>query len=453
MNPRNHGETVVFNRRRFLSAAAGGVALAAAALRPAVGAEPCGSEAPSGGRYYDGMADSAAWRREANQRIERFRQGDFSVEVRDHTGRPLPNARVGLRLERHHYGFGCSLRLRRAFSAEYPEELRARYLELCASSFHKLVPENALKWKHAEKNEAFVGPFFEWAAAREIPVRGHCLVWAGFDRIPESLVGLRKDAEGLRRAVREHVALTASRYRGSIVEWDVLNEPYTEHRFMDLLGPDEPLEWFDIAATEDPEAVRYINDFGVLTRSSPKHADFYFDYIRRLLAGGADLQGIGFQSHIPARFGPTAPEALFATLDRFSVFGLAQQVTEFDFECADPDFQARYTADFLTAIFSHQSTVGLLHWTPFEYGANAVSKPAAALFDASLQARPGGHAWNELVNSAWSTQALVHTDDNGQAVFRGYKGHYTATVSAGSVERDFSLNFDDNDQSATLSLS
>ena len=453
MDPRDCVETPAYSRRQFLSSAASGVALATAGLRPAAGAEQLASEAPSGGRQYEGMADSAAWRREANARIERLRQGDFSVEVRDHTGQPLPNARVEVRLERHHYGFGCSLRLRRAFSAEYPEELRARYLELCASSFHKLVPENALKWKHAEKNEAFVGPFLEWAVARNIPVRGHCLVWGGFDRIPESLAGLQNNAESLRRAVREHVARTASRYSGYVAEWDVLNEPFTEHRFMDLLGEDEALEWFDIAAAEDPEALRYINDFGVLTRSSARHADFYFDYIRRLLAGGADLQGIGFQSHIPARFEPTAPEALFATLDRFSAFGLAQQVTEFDFECADRDFQARYIADFLTAIFSHPATVGLLHWTPFEYAAGAVSKPAAALFDARLQARPGGHAWNELVNGAWSTQAHVSTDDNGRAAFRGYKGRYAATVSAGSVERDYSLNFDDNDRSATLSLS
>ena len=446
MKPVNQASKPAFSRRQFLSLAASGIGLAAAGFHG-----PAEAQGGTANRYA-GMEDSASWRREAHQRIEKLRQGDFSVAVQDPGGRPLPQAQIRLRLDRHQFGFGCSLRLRRAFSDEYPEELRARYRELCAASFHKLVPENALKWKHSAKNEAYVAPFFEWAAANRLPVRGHCLVWPDFDRIPGSLAGLREDPPGLRQAIRERVRQTVARHRGSIVEWDVLNEPYTEHAFMDLLGQDEPVEWFRIAAGEDPEAVRYINDFGVLTRSSERHADFYFDYIRRLLAGGAELQGIGFQSHTPARFAPTAPEALFATLDRFSVLGLAHQVTEFDFECVDQEFQARYIADFLTAIFSHPSTVGLLHWTPFEYATGAVSKPSAALYDKRLAPRPGAIAWNELVNGAWMTDKLVHTDKQGRAGFRGFKGRYAASVSAGSVEQDFNMNFDSDHASVTLTL-
>ena len=121
MKPGNESSTPVFNRRQFLSLAASGMAFATAGLPPGADARQ------ARGDYYEGMEDSAGWRREAEQRIFGLRQGEFSIEVQDANGQPLPDAEIDLRLVRHHYGFGCSLRLGRAFSDEYPGELRARY--------------------------------------------------------------------------------------------------------------------------------------------------------------------------------------------------------------------------------------------------------------------------------------------------------------------------------------
>ena len=70
-----------------------------------------------------------------------------------------------------------------------------------------------------------------------------------------------------------------------------------------------------------------------------------------------------------------SPENILQTLDRFAGFGLDMQITEFDVERTDRDLQARYTTDFLIAVFSHPATVGLLTWTPFEYDDAIVSKP------------------------------------------------------------------------------
>jgi GH35 family endo-1,4-beta-xylanase len=221
-------------------------------------------------------------------------------------------------------------------------------------------------------------------------------------------------------------------YDEPLIEWDVLNEPYTDHEFMDLLGNEAVHDWFRLAKEANPRLTRYINDYGVLTRPSAAHQDFYFNYIKDLLAREVPVQGIGFQGHIPARFEPTPPEELLATMDRFAVFGLPLQVTEFDFETKDRDLQARYTADFLTAVFSHPAMTGLVTWTPFEYARGQGPKPDAAFFDWRLKEKPNGLVWDELVNETWSTRVESISDGDGVARFRGFKGTYGLEASAGS---------------------
>lgn len=377
------------------------------------------------------MADSASWRREALTRIESLRKGDFRLKVSDVHGIPLPQAEMSVSLYRHDFGFGAAVRLARLLDTRYPAELRQGYQEICSTRFHKLTAENALKWKHFAKNEPYIEPFLNWCKTHYLPVRGHCLVWPGFDRIPAELAAYRDDRGALRDLIAQHVREIAGRFKDPITEWDVLNEPFSEHEFMDILGNDAAIDWFRIAEEVSPDVRRYINDFGVLTRSTDRHRNYYFDYIEWLLDSGAPVQGIGFQAHTPARFDATPPETLLATMDRFATLGLEQQVTEFDYETGDEEIQARYTQDFLIAIFSHPSMTGLINWTPFEYGNNIITKPTAALYDRDLRARTNAIAWNELVNDRWSTTASMETDQNGEVQFRGFKGSYKVEISAG----------------------
>jgi hypothetical protein len=221
-------------------------------------------------------------------------------------------------------------------------------------------------------------------------------------------------------------------YDEPLIEWDVLNEPFAEHEFMDLLGPEVVHDWFRIAEETNPRLGRYINDYGVLTRPSERHQQFYFDYIRNLLNTGVAVQGIGFQGHIPEAFDPTPPEQLLQTMDRFATLGLPLQVTEFDFETTDLDLQARYTSDFLLAVFSHPAMTGLVTWTPYEYLKGQGSKPDAAFFDYRRHEKPNGQVWNTLVNRDWRTDTSAVTTEDGRAVFRGFKGSYNIQVSVGT---------------------
>ena len=141
----------------------------------------------------------------------------------------------------------------------------------------------------------------------------------------------RKICPALRRAIEKHVTEFASMHDEPLIEWDVLNEPYTDHEFMDLLGNEAVHDWFRLTKEANPRLTRYINDYGVLTRPSAAHQDFYFNYIKDLLAREVPVQGIGFQGHIPARFEPTPPEELLdGELTR--VVLVARMVSEKDLE-------------------------------------------------------------------------------------------------------------------------
>lgn len=390
---------------------------------------------------YDGMHDGAAWRHAALARIEHERKCDFTLDLVDGDGKPVANAAIDLELVRHNFGFGGAVKLSRFFDVEYPAELRNHYKTLASGLFHKTVALNAFKWKHVDANLPYIEEFLAWCEANALPVRGHTLVWPRFRRAPDAVARLADKPDELRAAIRNHIRRMMTGYRGRIAEWDVLNEPFSEREYMEILGADAAVDWFAHARDDDPEAIRYINDFGVLTRPRKAHQDFYFDYIGWLLEQGAPLQGIGFQAHNPAAFPLESPENVLQTLDRFAAHGLPLQITEFDVERKDRDLQARYTMDFLIAVFSHPATVGLLTWTPFEYGNNVVSKPDAAFLDRNLGMRPNGEVWDRLVNQYWRTRLEDGVSVAGRLSFRGFPGQYAARVSAGSTSRRFDVDF------------
>ncbi|MBT6593929.1 MAG: glycosyl hydrolase family 10 [Porticoccaceae bacterium] len=378
---------------------------------------------------YAGMEDSASWRKEAKQRIETLRKGRFNVKVTDAAGMPLTNQTVTAKLYRHNFGFGAAPRLRRLYGSPYPEEIRQRHLEYCDLLFHKLTPENAFKWKHHDNNSEYIKPFMDWCAERSIPVRGHCLIWPGFKRAAVEHARYSGNKVQLRKLLNDHIYKMVSQYGDPLTEWDVLNEPFSSHEFMDILGPEVAVDWFQQVQQIRPEVKRYINDYGVLTKNSVRHRKFYFNYIEGLLKQGAAIQGIGFQAHIPKGFAPTAPQELLSIMNDFAALNTELQVTEFDFETPNLEFQARYTEDFMTAVFSQPQMTGLLTWTPFEYAKNSVPKPDAALVDRNLRLKPNGQVWHDLVNKRWSTEVELLTDSRGEVNFTGYKGLYHLRVS------------------------
>ena len=140
----------------------------------------------------------------------------------------------------------------------------------------------------------------------------------------------------LTRILRNHVETVASRYRGSIYAWNVVNEPFqygspVDSVWLRAMGSDyipHTLQW---AHDADPDARLFINENWAdgLTEQS----DALYGLVEDLLRQGVPLHGVGFQMAVGFGDGeeiehPIPQDELAQNFRRFSELGLEIHVTE-----------------------------------------------------------------------------------------------------------------------------
>ncbi|HSW50258.1 MAG TPA: endo-1,4-beta-xylanase, partial [Bryobacteraceae bacterium] len=280
---------------------------------------------------YAGSEPNAAWRKAAEARIEKHRKGDLTVVVKDKDGKPVRGAEVAVKMRKHGFLWGtavnASLFSNQRISAENLERYKQEILRL----FNFSVMENENKWPqwaNVASRPATIA-VIDWLRENGVQVRGHCLVWPSWRNANvKAAVDAKGDPAALAKVILDHITETTTELRGRMVDWDVINETFTNHDFMDILGRQVMVDWFKAARAGDPGAKLYINDFNILTGEDKEHQDDYAATIQYLINQGAPLDGIGLQSHFPARVTPM--DELFRRLDRFAAFGKELEVTEFD---------------------------------------------------------------------------------------------------------------------------
>lgn len=213
--------------------------------------------------------------------------------------------------------------------------------------------------------------------------------------------------------------------RGQFAEWDVLNEPFTNHDLMDIFGREIMPEWFKAARAGMPEAKLYFNDFSNHDATTDADHVAHFEATTRyLLDHGAPVDGLGLQAHISNH--PNAPANVLAVLDRYyAQFKLPVRITEFDVWTDDEDLQADYTRDFFILCFSHPSVVGIQVWGFWE---KTHWRPSAAMYRTDWSEKPNGKVYRDLVLNQWRTRLIGLTDERGTYAARGFHGDYTVTV-------------------------
>ncbi len=377
---------------------------------------------PSTTASYAGMEPDAPWRKAAAARIEKYRKADLKIEVTDESGRPLPDAQVHVKLKRHAFGFGAAISLNAMFGDRSPEDA-AKYRAAVEDLFNKVVFENRMKWKFFKDNDPQVEEALAWCAERNMPVRGHCMVWPDWKRLPR---GMEQEYAGrpeeFRKAIGEHVHKMATAYPDGFAEWDIVNELFSQHTFVDMFGKPVVADWFRIAKQSNPNFTCYINDYAILAGYDQAHQDNYHEWIEYLLGQGAPVEGIGLQGHFRA---PVPPEEILRRLDRFARFGLEMQVTEYDFDEADEMLQARFTRDFMTVVFSHPQVVGIMTWCLWE---KASWKADPAFFSRDWKKKRIAQAWEYMVEKEWHTEKTLATAEDGTARLRGFLGDYAIEV-------------------------
>jgi GH35 family endo-1,4-beta-xylanase len=392
---------------------------------------------------YAGREPGAAWRREALERVNRIRQGNIAVTVTDRAGRPVPGAEVRIEERRSAFQWGTALEMA-MIVRDSPDDLR--YRKIALELFNSGSTENDLKWPvwlgewDGDYSQAQTLAGLRWLQDHGIGMRGHNLVWPGRKNLPKPVLdrlGTPQQGE-IPAIIDAHIREMCRATRGLVSEWDVLNEPMTNHDLMDAFGPGIMVDWFKTAREELPGTALFLNDFSNQDATTDAaHVAFFEKTVHFLVDHGAPVTGLGLQSHIGGR--PGDPEHVLAVLDRYQAeFHLPVRITEFDVNTYDEELQADYTRDYLILCFSHPSVIGVQFWGFWE---GAHWRPHAAMFRRDWSERPAAKVYRDLVLDQWRTRASGNTDANGGLSLRGFQGDYalTATYQGRQIQQEFTL--------------
>ena len=236
-----------------------------------------------------------------------------------------------------------------------------------------------------------------FARSRNMAIRGHTAIWG--TNLPPWLGNAMRvgDPQAL---LKERVQSVMSRYAGSILHWDVVNEAIEplhnrpdglrKNLFLDAIGPDYIAQAFRAAREADPKAKLYYNDYGVEydhPKQEPRRRAI-LALLRRLVSEGVPIDGFGIQSHLllSARFN----DNIFSSyLQEVSDLGLEIMLTELDVNDSSvmdipllrTRMAAAHASQYLQVAFSNPAVKGALTW--------GISSSLSALNEGAMARKDG----------------------------------------------------------------
>ena len=425
----------------------------------------------------------ASWRKEAENRIDKYRKTNIKVKVVDAlTGEPVKNAEVTFKLLRHDFRFGGVIN-----AGDFRRDEEQYKKVFLAMGFNSSGFNNALKyklWRGGQKKKP--EEIIEWLHSNDISVRGHCLIWPGMSQggahIPKNLVQLieqykKNESRELEQEIRKNCADMISNWaeKWDVCEWDVINETRGNHAIQDLLGKEIEADWFKTAKkyAKNPDAKLYLNenkiisDPGrkkrVITQDGKKRV-LTFEYkneiksenimkyhanVKELLKNGAPINALGFQSRFKKDL---SPEMIYQRLSIFDEFEFPITATEFEMTSSIGEEldKAKLTEKVMTIYFSHKLVDGIYAWTLFpssfpDAKGNEIINP-----DGTPNLR--GKVWLYLTKNRWNTHITVATNDQGTATIRGFKGKYKITVKVDEKEKNTEAEFNKTEGKITIEI-
>ena len=212
----------------------------------------------------------------------------------------------------------------------------AQYRAITASQFSSVTPENVMKWDAVEPTQGTYnwGPadqLVAFAQANGQLVRGHTLVW--HNQLPSWLTqqAASLTPDQLRAILKKHITDEVTHFKGTIWQWDVVNEAFNDDGTMrnsiwlQKLGPGYIADAFRWAHAADPHALLFYNDYNIEFTGAKSNA--VYSFVQQLKAQGVPIDGVGFQTHLDTQYG--LPD-LQNNLQRFAQLGLKVAETEVD---------------------------------------------------------------------------------------------------------------------------
>ncbi|MBI5085160.1 MAG: endo-1,4-beta-xylanase [Acidobacteria bacterium] len=378
-------------------------------------------------------AACAAQAADLDAAIQKNRTGTLVIQAKR-------GAKVQVEQVRHEFWFGATVPTG-MFTGRMSAGNIAKFNEVFTSHFNAGVIEAAFKWHDMERergmvNYATVDAMLRWADQTGIPLRGHCIYWGIPNRVQDWLKALSD--EELRLELRQRGRSVGARYRGRFAEYDLNNEMIHANYYEQRLGEGITKEMAQWVKDGDSNARLYVNDYDITTGN---RLDDYVKHIRKLLAMGVPVAGIGVQGHLHGDTFDAA--ALQNALDVLAQFKLPVRITEFNFPgqrskyyrdkekvklaLTDEEEQAKAAAlkEFYRICFAHPAVTGIMMWGFWE-GANWI--PQSSLYKRDWTPTPAAGAYQDLVLKQWWTRWSGTADAKGRAEVRAFFGKHRVTV-------------------------
>ncbi|MEM1210809.1 MAG: endo-1,4-beta-xylanase [Planctomycetota bacterium] len=450
--------------------------------------------APSAGwAEYVGRADDAAWRAEADARIEQYRKGGLTLQLQDGLGRALSGASVRLSMREHAFKFGATLNERvwtdpvsDGFTQADADQLdRIHFQPLQGSAYGNAQGRrmfNAVTVEFGYRDESWgwgveAGRWFNNGVIPPAELATRRANAVGMDVLahyitemdtpidvtaPEDGAWWNQNGATDARDLDEDgdtdwQDLVYDRIAGAnpnpggigrIADWHVLNH-FGRWTGSDLaVSNEQGVEIMKLVRQLDPGARLWVNENWILTGVDDDNDPLYRTNIQYLFENDAAPDGIGFQAHfgtnnfvvgdvyqniIPAG---GIPEILARLEQWHDEFGLAMQVSEFDIQKTLPqDVRDDFATDLLIAAFSHPGVTHFNYW-----GVSDRVHDRAVLFDSDWKLTQAGLDYLELVLGAWWTEEAGVTDAEGVFDASAFLGIYSLEVELDGQSYSFDLN-------------
>lgn len=311
--------------------------------------------------------------------------------------------------------------------------------------FNMLVAENEMKpeafgGQNGNFNYFTADKIVKFANRKKMAMRGHCLVW--HSQLPGwiSSDGKQNDKGWTREEALEimknHITNVVGHYKGMVREWDVVNECLDDNQstvrtkpdsydmrknsvWQIAIGEDYVDSAFVYAHRADPDAILYLNDYGVELQGKAKSSAFY-NLAMRLKNADIPIHGVGLQCHFSV--GDVDSVKLDNTIRRFEEAGLLCIITELDMGIPDTSEknlqeQARNYRVITDIMLNHDNCPSMVIWGLKDNDSwRDSSNPL--LFTSDLTKKPAYYAVRSALRHRYLVNTAIHAvecDDQAAA--------------------------------------
>lgn len=389
--------------------------------------------------------------KEIDANIEKYRKGDFKIEVRRADGTPLA-ARMEVRQTGHAFDFGISPLMLGALGEKeqaYRDAITDLFNFVTTTFCWNAVEIEPGKFRFDDGiQEIYRRPPAErvWQFAQENGLRAKgqplfcgrwCPEWIG------------EDLDELKTNWKRFVGEVAARYDGKYHIFDVVNESYAHGswRNMEWL----PIPRFELVRWFMQTAGELFSERTKMERNEPtpinygEYAQKYYEDNKRLLEEGVRLDSIGMQFHFfngrdclnKLIYGESNLGEIYKNYHRLSTLGVPTYISEITIpthymglSVEEGEELQRVILDRLYRLwFSIPSMQGIVYWNLKDGDTwQGEDKCLGCLLDENMRRKPSYYALENLIKREWNTTLEGRTDEAGALAFRGFYGDYEVTV-------------------------